>query len=626
MTFGVPIWTPETAAEAVKKHGSIRAAARALECGETSLRKYYNRAIEMGIAEPTKGNNSDLSPEKAAEAVKTHGSIRSAASATGYSETTLRKWYNMAVKTGIAPRLIQGQISRHQIKEFFKLKEENPPVVEGRVEALRAKEFSVPKKGVRRYIFTCAQNNTPLFEPFWDNLLVLAEHYKASIHISRFLYVKQGLGARGDKADIVKKSKGSGANDIWFDPRIGQYLSDERCEIAPGLVWCGEMNILPTAVNPLSGMEIYTGRKSGIFPHAKVAMESVPSAKHDAVKFNYTTGTVTQRNYIERKAGLKADFHHAYGAMLVEVDTNGSWWCRQIQGDDKGTLYDLDIKVENEELTTGNPVEAITWGDIHAIRFDSIVEELGWVNNDSMVNVLRPKNQFLHDVLDFRGRNHHETKDPFKRLLRFVEREEDVREEVELTMNKVNELANYVRNANEEGVTVVVDSNHDRALERWLRESDWRHDPINMEFFMESALAKIRAIKDRDSSFHMIRFWASQLGLGDREDIIFLDEDESYVICPDPDGHGGIECGMHGHLGPNGRRGNIRAFSKMGRRANIGHSHTAGIVDGIYQAGTSSELDLGYNVGPGSWSQSHVITYANGKRAIITMWASKWRG
>lgn len=569
MTFGVPQWNPQTAAEAVKKHGSIRAAARAEGCGETAL----------------------------------------------------RKWYNRAVKAGIAPKLMPGQVSRDKMKKEFE--ERESPIIEGRVEELPELELPLPKSGVKRYLFTSVQNNTKVFEPFYENLLALADHYKARIFMARYFYIKQGLGARGDKADIVSKKQKEGQGEFWFDSRLIDKIEDRRVRIAPGLVWCGEFNTLPTAVNPLSGMETYTGRDTAIFPHSKMSMQSIVSLKHEPTKFNYTTGSITQRNYIQRKAGIKADFHHCYGALLVEVNSEGSWWVRQINADNTGRIYDLDLKVECGEVTSGHRVEAITWGDCHMIRLDEGVERAGWKADDSMTKVLRPRYQFLHDVLDFRSRNHHERKDPFKQLTRHVEREECVRSEVEYTLGKVLELSRIAHEAaGGDCQSVVVDSNHDRALERWLRESKWKTDPINMEFYLESALAKVRSIKERDATFHMIRHWANQMG-ANAPYITYLDEDESFLICEDS--HGGIECGMHGHLGPNGSRGSINNFKKMGRKANIGHSHTAGIVEGIYQAGTSSELDLGYNVGPGSWSHSHIVTYPNGKRAIITMWRGKWR-
>ena len=45
----------------------------------------------------------------------------------------------------------------------------------------------------------------------------------------------------------------------------------------------------------------------------------------------------------------------------------------------------------------------------------------------------------------------------------------------------------------------------------------------------------------------------------------------------------------------------------------------------FWQAGTSSDLDMKYNKGLSSWSHSHIITYQNGKRAMLTMRNGKYR-
>jgi hypothetical protein len=403
---------------------------------------------------------------------------------------------------------------------------------------------------------------------------------------------------------------------VAWDPIIEKYLADERIQLAPGLVWCGEWQRLPTTKRPLSGYETYTGRKSGIFPHAKFEMQSVAAGKFEDTKFNYTTGTVTMRNYIVKGAGLQATFHHGYGALLVEVDKDGDWFVRQLNADSSGTIQDLDVLVKDGKVTTGNSVEAITFGDIHVQEMDKVCHQL----SAAMLDYLRPRNAFYHDVLNFGSRNHHERKDPFKKLERFTKGQECVRSEVEEAMYYILNRSQHWPDTHH----YVVDSNHDRALERWLRESDWREDPINMEFFMESALAKVRSIKENDRRFHMMAHWYDTVCQSEAlTNVQFLDEDESFVICEDA--NGGIECGMHGHLGANGARGGAAGFAKMGRKANVGHTHTAGIYDGIYTAGTSSKLDMGYNRGPSSWSHSHIVTYPNGKRAIITMFNKKWR-
>jgi hypothetical protein len=500
------------------------------------------------------------------------------------------------------------------------------PVFHGTRKAPRALTWQRGKIGeIKRYIITSAQNNTNLHTQLWENLEAFAEYHNAEILVGRYTYQKSGLNSGGDKADFMSGAKREtlyGADTIAWAPEIADYITDERVQLAPGLVWCGEWQRSPTTKRPLTGFETYTGRNSGIFPHSKFEMNSVASAKNEPAKFNYTTGTVTMRNYIVKGAGLQATFHHGYGALLVEVDDTGAWWVRQLNAESDGTFYDLDLQVKDGKVTGGHRPAGITFGDLHEEELDPVVDEV----NDHLLGWLGPYNAFYHDLLSFVSRNHHESKDPFAKYQRHVNGQGDVRREVR------NAVSYLVRKAErfEDTHHVVVDSNHDRALERWLRESDWREDPLNMEFFMEAALAKIKAMK-YDRSFHMLRYWFETMSMQFSDDIPeefsplenvqFLDEDDSYVICEDA--NGGIECAMHGHLGVNGARGSAASFAKMGRKANVGHSHSAGILDGIYTSGTSSVLNLSYARGPGSWSQTHTLTYPNGKRALLTIWHGK---
>ena len=551
-----------------------------------------------------------MTPKQFVKQYEKYGSVKAVARNTDLTYRAARKLYLQAVEENLMPAQSVGRKTRQAVKD--------PPVFHGVAGVPRTTKLTRPKRGTRVYILSSAQNNTNLHDNLWRNLLALRGHYNAQLIIARYTYIKSGLGASGDKVlftPMASEQLYSGGTVAW-DPRIAPYLMDERVELAPGLLWCGEWQRLPTTKRPLSGYEAYTGRKSGIFPHAKFELQSVASSKFEPTKFNYTTGTVTMRNYIVKGAGLQATFHHGYGAVVVEVTSEGDWFVRQINADSNGNFYDLDIEVADGEVRTGvKSVEGITFGDIHTQEADLVTEKV----QEDMLSYFQPKYAFYHDVLNFGNRNHHERKDPFKRFERYVKSRECVRTEVEETMGYLSRRSRKFDST----MHIVVDSNHDRALERWLRESDWREDPINMEFFMESVLAKVRAIRFSDNSFHMLRYWFREcLGSG-RKNLRFLDEDESFIICEDA--NGGIECGMHGHLGPNGARGGAATFAKMGRKANVGHTHQAGIHDGVYTAGTSSNLDMGYNKGPSSWSHSDILTYKNGKRTIITHWNGRWR-
>lgn len=491
---------------------------------------------------------------------------------------------------------------------------DNRPLFAGRVAPFEQTSRPLPKKGgIKRYILTCMQNNTKVNQRFWDNLLTLADHYNAEVMVSTFSYNKSSFGPKA-----VKRGQGpavSDKEDVWYDPDVDEkYLTDTQIEIAPSLVFCGEMNIEPTAVSPLTGLEVYTGRKSSIFGHTKTHMKSVASGKNEATKFTYTTGTITKRNYIAKKAGLRAEFHHVYGALLVEVDSSGNWFARQLIGDASHSICDLDIKVEDAEIMKNQRVESIVWGDIHEATLDETVSRLAW-GPKGMLDTLRPKFQFMHDILDFRARNSHTAKKNLihDRFKAYMQGHDSVEEEIE------NVSIFLKRTVRAWCKTIIVHSNHDAFLMEWLRIGSYRNDPVNAVFFLRAQLHVYESIEaDPEANPQLLKWVCDQFLGGEKHEFRFLEEDESFLVKD-------IEHGMHGHLGPNGARGTAGNLARMGRKMNRGHEHSAGIFEGVYTSGLAGENDQGYNKGPSSWSPSHIVTYNNGKRAIYTMWGGKWR-
>ena len=480
------------------------------------------------------------------------------------------------------------------------------PLSGGRVEPIREEVERPPPRGkVKRFVLTSAQNNTLLHEQLWANLVAFSKHVDAKLVVSTYTYNKNAYGKLS-----VKRGTATHDRDLWYDERIEPHVCDFRLQLAPGLMFCGEMNIIPTAENPLEGFETYTGRQSGIFPHAKFAMRSIATMKGEGTKFNYTTGTCTVRNYIQKKAGLKAEHRHSYGALLVEVDSNGHWWVRQLNASDDGSFQDLDVLVRDGEVQVGQPVESITWGDVHTAQLDPTVKRLAW-GEGGMIDVLRPKFQFIHDLCDGVSFTHHDRGNPHVRFKKFLAGQDFV-------AGELMDCVKFLKSAQRPFCsTVVVDSNHDGWLSRWLREHDYRLDPKNAVFFLKAQLRMYQAIANEEP-FCLIEWALREVGCP--ESIRFLRTDESFKTCDDQ-----IENGLHGHLGPDGARGNAVSLSKMGRKANTAHSHSAAIHDGLYVAGASCRLSQDYNSGPSSWSHSHVVTYPTGKRSIVTMWAGKWR-
>lgn len=477
----------------------------------------------------------------------------------------------------------------------------------GRLRPKQRAKLPLPKPGqVKRYILSSAQNNTGLHDACWENLTALADYWDAEILIASFTYATQSRASAGQK----KTAKETTDVEEWWDDRVIPHLADQRIELAPGLLWCGELQLLPTAVNPLSGLASYTGRASSIIPHATFAVESVASPKHQGCKFLYTTGTVTLRNYIQKKAGQKAEFHHGYGGLIVEVNDAGSWWVRQLNADSEGVIYDLDTRAKNGRVTTGHRPEAIVWGDIHTRQIDGEVRGIGWTNDYNILDALRPRCQVLHDVLDFRSQNHHDRKDPWKVYAKHVESAQSVADEIQ-------EAAAFVEEASRPWCeTVIVPSNHDEAAIRWLKEADFREDPLNAQFFLEATLASYQAMAAGDRDFYPVE-WAFRR-CGKLRRVKFLRRDEDYVVCADAGD--GIELGMHGDVGANGGRGSLPGYAKSGRKCIIGHSHSAGLRQGAMQVGVMGALDQGYNQGQSSWSHTNALVYPNGKRTLFTIW------
>lgn len=459
--------------------------------------------------------------------------------------------------------------------------------------------------GRARYILTSAQNNTVLHDALWKNLNAYADHVGAEILVAEFIYTVDGR--------VARESKGS-APAVAYAPKIRDYLVSDRVVLSRTLHFAAEMNILPTAENPLSGLSNHTGRASAIYPHAKQAMESVATtAGTSGAKLMWTTGTVTLRNYIQRKSGLKAEYHHAYGALIVEIEADGAWFVRQIRATEDGSFQDLDVIVRNGQVHVGAIVEALLPGDIHVAQMARECQR-ALFGEGGIVDTLRPRHLFLGDSLDFHSQNHHDRGNPHIAFAKHLKGEASVARELDLT-------AAFLKSVHRPGQsTIVVDSNHDAALTRWVRENDLSDvPPENATTWLALQTAAYAAI----AAGRPMKLYAKAMGDRGVYGVRFMSADESFVICRDS---GGIEMGIHGHAGVNGSRGSPRQFARLGRKVSHGHTHSAAIVGDVFVAGTSSILRPGYVSGPSSWSWSHVIHYDNGCRAIVTQVGDRWRG
>lgn len=469
-----------------------------------------------------------------------------------------------------------------------------------RVRAKRLK-FHRPLEG-KRFIITSAQNATMVEDAVWDCLLAASKAMKAELVVIPLRY-------KNPTSVWSRKQQ----TDEWWDPKVVPYLFTERKKLGSNIVLCGDVKVQPTAGDPLDGFEGLTGKESCIIGHPKMQFKSVAAPTGRFPKILTTTGCCTKKNYTDSKAGKKGAFHHFFGGLIVEL-VGKKFHLRQANVDPiEGYFIDLDKKYTRTEVKKAPRALAVVFGDIHA-RFTDRKVDHATFGPRGIVETVNPEIQVFHDVDDNYAANPHHKDQPFISIAKVRSGFGDVRAETEFTFK-------FVRRRTTKGrKSVLVYSNHDNFLSRWINSTDWRNTPGNAEFYLETALEMCRGTKmgkggsETPDPFHL---WIDRLKKG-ATDIVCQPMDTSLTI-------GGIECALHGDKGPDGARGTLKNLSRLGCRVISGHRHSPGIQEGHYQVGTSTPLKLEYTHGPSSWLNTHCVVYANGKRALITIIEGEWR-
>jgi len=452
----------------------------------------------------------------------------------------------------------------------------------------------------KRYVITAAQNVTPVHSKFFKSLENYCNHNNAELIIIPLRY-------QNPTSLFTLQQK---QNDYWDVPRDALYKT--RADLTSNLTLLGDIKTQPTAAKPLTGFESIGGAKSGILGHPKLQMKCIPTPHHHLPKMMITTGVCTVANYSDTKAGKKGEFHHTLGALVVEIADDMFYW-RHLNALKNGTFIDLWLKYTPEGVSKAPAAGGLIMGDTHVRFIDPAVERATFQGKDSIMNTLSPQALVWHDLNDNYSRNPHHRLNPFVEMAKRKEEMHRVREEME-------EAIDFMRTRTKKGQrSIVVGSNHVDFMTRWIMDTDWRRDPDNAEFYLETALAMARSSKMTANGADYVdpfTYWA-QKEL-DPSRFVFPARNQSYTIR-------GIEVNLHGDQGPNGARGSIEGFRRIGAKTIVGHSHTPGIEEGCYQVGTSTHLRLEYNEGPSSWLNTHCVIYANGKRALLNVIDGAWR-
>lgn len=478
------------------------------------------------------------------------------------SERTIRRWFSTQLNLKEKPDV--------ESEQYIKAKE---------------RKFDKTKK---RYIISFAQNATKIHKDFFNNIKAYADFIDADIHI---------IAGRYRNPTSIWSNKNE--NDEWWSTEVLPYLDANRHDIHKFVSILSDVKIQPTAVNPMNGMQGLSGINSCVFGSPKIQMEMIPVLEGNKPKMMVTTGAVTLKNYTDSKAGKKGEFHHTFGFVVVEIKDDDTFFIRQVSADDKtGGFTDLYYNVNNSEISKIDSIEGLVLGDLHCGHHDDVVldktfEFLDNINANHIV---------LHDVFDGDSINHHQMKDPFIQYGKEYNNTNDLKSEID---NMMTILSEFDKHNN----VVIVRSNHDDFLDRWLKNEDWKKQPTfkNAQLYMELSSKLLKQHADYNNKVKGI---IPELINERFPNYITLDRTSSYKIKD-------YECGLHGDIGSNGSRGSIEGFKKLNTKMIVGHVHSPSRKDCAIVVGTSTKLRVGYNIGPSSWLQSHVIIHNDGKAQHI---------
>jgi len=325
-------------------------------------------------------------------------------------------------------------------------------------------------------------------------------------------------------------------------------------------------------------------------------MKSLPVLDGYPNKLLLTTGSISVENYTDTKAGKKGEFHHQFGFVIVELDGD-IFHVRQVSADKEGNFYDLYHRAHNGVITRNDTCQGVVFGDLHVGEDDKEAVKVSF----EIATKLNAPVVVLHDVFNGHSISHHERKDPFKLL----QREEDgswcLKTEIRKLKGwfKEHDYFNYV----------VVRSNHDDFLDRWLMGEDWR------KVSNKAAYLKYASVLAEGKAPRGIIPYILEKNF---ENVRCLGIDDSFRVK-------GWELGVHGHLGANGSRGSVVQFKNLNTKNITAHTHSPNREDGNVCVGTNTHLRVGFNKGMSSWLQSNAIIHNDGKVQQINIIKGRYK-
>jgi hypothetical protein len=360
-------------------------------------------------------------------------------------------------------------------------------------------------------------------------------------------------------------------------------------------------------IDPATGLARIGNRNgSFIYGSPKQRLKMVATSAMKLPHAIMTTGAITNPNYettryMSERTAVMAKEDHVMGGLIVEVADDQMYHFRQVQFDKDGSFIDLGTQFCADGTYKKVKAVSLTPGDWHSGETDPNAAN-AWKEVMTLINV---DDLVLHDSFNGMSINHHEWNHNVTRAMLAKEDKLNLEKEGKEFIADLQSLSNYAKRV------VIVKSNHDEFLDRYLQEGRYIKDAQN--FYLSHKLV-VAMCEGHDP----LRYFAEMLGLPKSDKFKWLSRDEDFKIA-------GIEHGAHGDKGANGAKGSLIAMENAYGKSNTGHAHTSEILRDQFRAGTSTHLRLSYNKGASSWVHSGILTYPNGSRQLVHVIKGKWK-
>lgn len=407
-----------------------------------------------------------------------------------------------------------------------------------------------------------------------------------------------------DPASIVARKR-------FLDPVLThEFLVGRDLRINKNL-FISSIKLSAKHIDPITGLG-RIGQREGSFIYAspKQRLKMVATSNNGLPHALMTTGALTlpaydSDRYMSHRTSYIAEHDHIIGAVVVEVQDDRRFHFRQVQADKQGRFADLDRLYSADGSTAVTP-EALVLGDWHSRQNDPVARAAFVDGVGSLRDAVRPRVVVLHDGFDGLSISHHEEGNVILKARRANALQLSLEEELRLYAKDLDFLASKFERV------VVVQSNHDEFLHRYLSEGRYVDDHLNHGTALRLASAMV------DSGRNPVQVGVEMFGLKHGDRITFLSRDEDYKVA-------GIELGAHGDKGANGSRGSLRAMEAAYGSSVSGHAHTPEILRSAYQVGTCSILRPDYAKGPSSWLHTSCLVYRSGARQLVNVIDGAWR-